>query len=126
MKKYLVDTNILIDYLRNKNESINFIEESIKTADLFISVITIAELHAGIKNQKEHKIMEKFFSVFKTIDINSSIAEQGGLYRHKYGKSHSVCLADALIAASTSYANAQLITLNKKHFPMLSDIIRPY
>jgi predicted nucleic acid-binding protein len=35
-------------------------------------------------------------------------------------------LADALIAATAKEIDAQLITFNTKHFPMLTDVIRPY
>jgi len=35
-------------------------------------------------------------------------------------------LADALIAATADVKQATLVTLNKKHFPMLQDISVPY
>lgn len=38
-----------------------------------------------------------------------------------YQKSHSVELADALIASSTVYYRLKLWTLNRKHYPMLPD-----
>jgi predicted nucleic acid-binding protein len=34
-------------------------------------------------------------------------------------------LIDALIAATAEQENARLVTLNRKHFPMLSDVLVP-
>ena len=48
------------------------------------------------------------------------------MHRREYGKSHGVGLADALIAATAEVVGAQLVTLNKKHFPMLDDVYVPY
>ncbi len=47
------------------------------------------------------------------------IAAAGGLIRRDYGKSHGVGLADAIIAATVELRKADLVTLNRKHFPML-------
>jgi predicted nucleic acid-binding protein len=35
-------------------------------------------------------------------------------------------LADALIAASAEAAGATLVTLNRRHFPMLAEVLAPY
>ncbi len=37
-----------------------------------------------------------------------------------YRKSHHVTLSDSLIAASTVLNNLKIWTLNKKHYPMIS------
>jgi len=54
------------------------------------------------------------------------IGVTGGLYRRDYRKSHETGLADALIAATARLHSLTLVTLNKKHFPMLTSIIVPY
>ena len=50
----------------------------------------------------------------------------GRLYRRDYGKSHGVGLADAILAATTETENAELKTLNTKHYPMLKGLRPPY
>jgi predicted nucleic acid-binding protein len=60
------------------------------------------------------------------VAVDEAIAVKGGLYRRDYSKSHNTGLADALIAATAEIKNAELVTLNKKHFPMLSNVIVPY
>ena len=41
-----------------------------------------------------------------------------GDYLARYGKSHRVEIADALIAAAAATSGLRLWTLNRKHYPM--------
>lgn len=122
--KYLFDTDILIDYLRGKKEAVNFLDNI--DDPIYISVINIAELYAGVKDEKEEIILEEFIQAFNIVSVNKYIAQKGGLYRQKYGKSHGVGLADAIIAASSEVVGAILVSLNKKHFPMIENLLVPY
>jgi len=86
----------------------------------------VAELYASVREGAEREALEVFLSVFDLVSVDGFIAEAGGLYRRDYFKSHGVSLADALIAATASVRGATLVTLNRKHFPMISDIHIPY
>ena len=70
--------------------------------------------------------MEQFVSAFQMVPVDDVIAAAGGLIRRDYGKSHGVGLADAIIAATAEVRKANLVTLNRKHFPMLANVIVPY
>ena len=48
------------------------------------------------------------------------------MWRRQYGRSHGTGLADALIAASVAAAGGTLATLNRRHFPMLAEVLVPY
>jgi len=50
----------------------------------------------------------------------------GGLYKRDYGKSHGVGLADAILTATAEAENAELKTLNTKHYPMLKGLRPAY
>jgi predicted nucleic acid-binding protein len=113
----LIDTDVLIDYLRGRSEAISYVESL--TAPLILSVITVAELYSGVREGEERAALDNFVSAFEVIPVNDEIAVQGGLYRRDYGKSHNVGLADAIIAATAVSRGATLVTLNRKHFPML-------
>ena len=122
--KYLVDTNILIDYLRGLDGAVNFLENL--EEPLYISSLTVAELYAGVREGKERKILNTFITAFEILPVNENIARKGGLFRRDYGKSHGTDLIDSILAASAQTINAKLVTLNKKHFPMLAEIVIPY
>src|SRR5512132_2510701 len=97
-----------------------------KKERLLISVVTVAELYAGVREGEERSRLERFLRAFEILPLDQRLAVQGGLYRRNYGKSHNVGLADALIAATATQRQVPLVTLNQKHFPMLQDVIVPY
>ena len=123
-ERLLIDTDVLIDYLRGRAEAVSYLESL--TEPLLISAITVAELHAGVREGAERTALEQFLSVFDVIPVDNVIAANGGLIRRDYGKSHGVGLADAIIASTAEFRKADLVTLNKKHFPMLSNVVTPY
>jgi predicted nucleic acid-binding protein len=123
-KRLLIDTNVLIDYLRGKAEAVSYLESL--NESLLISVITVAELYAGVREGAERTSLDNFIRAFEIVPVNLEIAARGGLHRRDYMKSHNVGLADALIAATAEVRQAKLVTLNGKHFPMLADVIVPY
>jgi predicted nucleic acid-binding protein len=122
--RLLIDTDVVVDYLRGQAQAVAYLEGRAET--LLVSSITVAELYAGVREGKERTALSTFLSAFETVVVDAAIAERGGLFRRDYGKSHSTGLADALIAATAVVAQAQLVTLNAKHFPMLSDVHVPY
>jgi predicted nucleic acid-binding protein len=60
------------------------------------------------------------------VEWRGGSTRRGGLFRRDYGRIHSTGLADALIAATADQVRAHLVTLNRRHFPMLSDVHVPY
>ena len=124
--KWLLDTDILIDYLRGDPQAIKFLQKAVTNSICYISTITVAELYAGVKDGKERPILDAFIQEFERVVIDENIARQGGLYKRDYGKSHGIGLADAVIAAAADSLGAELVTLNKKHYPMLKTIHVPY
>jgi predicted nucleic acid-binding protein len=82
----LLDTDILIDYLRNRPEAVTYLDSL--DEDLEISVITAAELYAGVREGAERAKLDTFLLAFAVIPLDSAIAIRGGLLRRDYGKSH--------------------------------------
>lgn len=120
----LIDTDVLIDYLREREEAVSFLNSIVD--EIAISAITVAELYAGVREGAERKKLDTFISAFEIVKIDGEIAVQGGLFRRDFVRSHGVGLADALIAASAVSCGATLVTLNDKHFPMLDSVSVPY
>ena len=123
-ERLLLDTDVLIDYLRGQPQAVVYLEG--RTETLLVSAITVAELFAGVREGQERIALSAFLSAFEIVTLDAMIAERGGLFRRAYGKSHSTGLADALIAATAEQVQARLVTLNRKHFPMLPDVHVPY
>jgi predicted nucleic acid-binding protein len=122
-EKFLVDTDVLVDYLRGNDKAVNYIKTNSK--NILLSAISVAELYAGFKDD-ERKVLAEFIELFPVLPITMIIAKLGGDYKREFFKTHNVGLADALIAATAKTHNAALKTLNTKHFPMLKDLEPPY
>ena len=120
----LLDTDVLIDFLRSRAEAISYLE-SLPEPPL-ISTVTVAELYAGIREGAERQSLENLVNKLKVILVTKEIAVRGGLFRRDYYKSHGTGIIDAIIAATAETENATLVTLNNKHFPMLSNVFVPY
>ena len=123
-KKLLIDTDVIIDYLRDYDKAVKFLET--QNCKLLISTITISELYAGVREGEEKAKLEEFLKAFEIIEVNKDIAIKGGLFRRDHEKKYGTGLTDALIAAAADDNNAILVTLNKKHYPMISKILIPY
>ena len=123
-KRLLVDTDVVVEYLRGSKSAITFLEKL--EGNLFLSVITVAELFAGVSGTEERQSVDQFLQAFSIIPVDEELAKEGGLYRKKFSPSHGVGLADALIAATADRIHATLVTFNRRHFPMLKDIKIPY
>jgi predicted nucleic acid-binding protein len=123
-KPILLDTDVLVDFFRGYGKAVSFINTY--NTRIILSSIVVAELFAGVKGHAELSALQNFISIFRIIPVNTEIAKAGGLYKRDYGKSHGVGLADAILAATAEAKNAELKTLNTKHYPMLKDLKPAY
>lgn len=123
-RSFLVDTDILVDFFRGHSKAVAFVNAY--SARIILSSIVVAELYAGVKGDAEQAALDNFVSLFRVVPVGTDIAKAGGLYRRDYGKSHGVGLADAILVASAEAENAELKTLNTKHYPMLKNLRPAY
>ena len=124
MAGVLIDTDILIDYLRDHEEAAGYLER-LKDPRI-ISSVSVGELYSGVRDGKEAVNLEIFLNCFRIIPLDFAIAKSGGLFCRDFRKSHGVGLADAFIAATAEIHHLEFATLNQKHFPMLRGVIVPY
>jgi hypothetical protein len=120
----LVDTDIMVDFLRGHPKAIALVR--VHSARIILSSIVAAELYAGVKGADELRTLDDLIALFRVIPVSREIARTGGLYRRDYGKSHGVGLADAIVAATADTENADLMTLNPKHYPMYKGLRPAY
>jgi predicted nucleic acid-binding protein len=118
-----VDTDVLIEYLRGDPRAIAFLEEL--TDAPLVSVISVAELYSGVRTN-ERPALAAFLQAVEVVPVDLAAATLAGEFRLAYGKSHGVKIPDSLIAETAKQRSARLITLNLKHFPMLTDAEVPY
>lgn len=124
MSGHLLDTCVLIDYLRDREAAVAAIRHLPNPPS--VSVVTIAELYAGIRNDQECERIDALPAHLDVRDVDLEIARLAGSYRLQYGRSHGVGMPDALIAATARIHGARLVTRNTRHYPMLDDLLVPY
>lgn len=124
--RLIFDTNVLIDLTRQHPAAINYIEALTLSSKPFISALTVAELYAGVQNQKERGKTEQLIRLFTVLPVTQELAARGGYLRSVYHKSHGMDTVDAVIAATAELHSLQLVTMNTKHFPMFQKLKRPY
>jgi len=122
MKKVLIDTDIIIDYLRtNKGILVDLLALNAKgKIEILISVITVLEITAGITGSKDEKYINSLFEYSNIIPINYEIASFAG--KNKQNIKGPIYLADYLIAMSAIYTKSYLATRNNKHFSTIPDL----
>jgi len=117
----IIDTDVLIWYLRGNTKAKDVVEDNIPFS---ISVVTYMEIIQGMKNKEEFKIFQKQMLKWNTkiIQINQEISSRAMFYVQEYSLSHSMMLADALIAATVVQNSEILITANDKHYKFIPNI----
>lgn len=121
MKNVLLDTDILINFLRGKAVVQELLLSVAEESTIYCSVITVAEIHAGMRPHERQKTIELIDSL-NIIEVTREIAERAGKYKRDE-KGHALELDDCLIAATAFAMRATLVTGNGKHYPM-QDIIK--
>jgi len=118
-KNYLVDTSIIVDYLRGSKKAASFLNLQ---NPIIISVITATEIYQGAKNKKELNILKELINRFKVIPINVNICQLALTLLENYTLSHHLLILDSLIAATVIKNKLTLVTGNYKHFSMIKKL----
>jgi predicted nucleic acid-binding protein len=120
----LIDTCVFVDCLRGRQLALDFLLQI--QAVTLVSVVTIAELAAGARNRSARALVDDVTVGCRVIELDFETAKLGGAFKQRFRPSHGTDLLDALIAATAKRAGARLATVNRKHFPMLDDLLVPY
>jgi hypothetical protein len=116
----ILDTNVLIEVLKNKTETISTLAGI--QEPLFISTITSMELFYGARDKQEVKMLGRFLDKFEHLAINEEISYCALKLVRDFAKSHTLDIPDSLIAASALTNQAALFTYNTKDFRFIPDI----
>jgi len=122
----LVDTSVLIDYLRGHQGAADLLEQERAAAPLHASEITRLEILAGMR-PAEQDGTRSLLSTLSWHPVDSDVAEEAGaLGRQWLPSHHPIDGADLAVAATAIRCGARLLTRNVRHFPMFTDLQAPY
>jgi len=114
-ENYLLDTDILISYLRGYPDTIDLLKSLARNgANFSVSVITIVEIEAGIRAGEKAKTKELLDSM-ENIILDAPMAHVAGSFLREYRRKG---ISLSLIAATAIIENLILLTYNQRHYPM--------
>lgn len=108
--KAILDTNILVDYLRGEERARREIDRYRTPA---ISLITRMEILVGAQNEHERHLLREFLHRFECLPITQEVAELAVELR----RTHRLRLPDAVIWATAQSRDALFVTRNTRDFP---------
>lgn len=117
----IFDTNILIYADRGVLSAKELI---MNTPQRAISTVTYMEYVPFCRNKQELAIFEKLLKAlqFTLYEIDNNISYQARQWVSQFALSHSMEMADALIAATAVVHNKPLCTSNIKHFSLIDGL----
>ena len=121
MRRYLVDSNILIYYLGGQNEAVTFIQSEIDRCA--VSIVSYYEvLNYPFESEEEEKKIRAFLSLFPVIPVDREIAERALENRRK----RRIKMADNFIAATAQLHGWSVVTRNGGDFREIVEVIDPF
>ncbi len=122
----LVDTSVLIDFLRGRPEAGRLLESERAQGALHASEITRLEVMAGMRAAEE-AATRGLLDTLVWHPVDQAVSEEAGSLGRAWLPSHrGIDGADLAIAATAIRLEAQLLTRNVRHFPMFPDLQAPY
>jgi predicted nucleic acid-binding protein len=123
----LLDTSVAIDHLRGAPSAVDLLSGLIETEEpLLASEVVRFELLAGVR-EKEIEALERFFSAISWVPVGEEVARAAASLAQRHRRAHSgIDDADYLIAATALLLDAELLTTNVRHFPMIARLESAY
>jgi predicted nucleic acid-binding protein len=123
----LLDTTVAVDHLRGLAPAVDLLNRLIREEEtVAASEVVRFELLAGVRDP-ELEGLEQFLSVLSWVPVDEAVTRTAGLLARKHRKSYSgIDDVDYLIAATALVVDADLLTTNVRHFPMLVGLLPAY
>ncbi|MEK6824916.1 MAG: type II toxin-antitoxin system VapC family toxin [Nanoarchaeota archaeon] len=121
-----IDSNVLINFLRNKPQALSAIHQlNKKNEELITTSVNSFELLRGASNLsklKEDRV-RNFLGNFTILDFDFESSKKAAeIFNTLKEKGSSLDIADVMIAAIAITNNQSLLTENKKHFDRIEGL----
>jgi predicted nucleic acid-binding protein len=114
----LLDTDIVIDFLRRRNYARKLLDNWAEEGLLAISALTHLEIYQGLKAGEEGAT-NAFLDGLTSVTVDVPIARQAGrMLGELRSKGETVGIADSIISATALQLGVPLLTNNVAHYPL--------
>jgi tRNA(fMet)-specific endonuclease VapC len=120
---YLIDTDIVADYLNGRQQAVQLLQ-SFPPSAIAISIITYGEIIQGVLFGQNvavhHRGFRQFLRIASVVTLNQQIMRQFATVRDALTKQGNLIPdMDLLIGATALATNRTLVTRNRRHFNRL-------
>lgn len=121
----LFDTSVLIAHLRGDERATDLLE-GVTSEERVASVLARVEIEGGMRSRERAQVAS-LFSVIRLLPVTDAIARRAAEHLRRYRRSHSgIDLVDYVVASTAELHDAELATLNIRHFPMFKGLSAPW
>lgn len=123
----VIDTSVLIDHLRGAPRAHRALTEvKAKGGTPAASVLTKVEILAGMRSGERPEI-RRLIGTLDWHEVDDELAERAGALACQFLRSHpGIDVVDFVVAATAERLGADLLTGNRKRFPMFPNLRDPY
>ncbi|MDI6739976.1 MAG: PIN domain-containing protein [Candidatus Edwardsbacteria bacterium] len=114
MEPHLLDSDVLIEFLRGNRVVRDRLQELLPNAHLLCSAVSVAEVLGGVKPGEE-PATRRLLQSLEIVPVDQPVAAIAAALRQ--AARLRVPLDDCLIAASALSQGAVLVTGNSRHYP---------
>lgn len=119
----LLDTTVLIDLLRARNDRRALLAELVESGHtLASSAMNVGEVYAGMRLGEEERT-EALLANLDIVSMTAEIARSAGKLKAEWArKGQTFSLPDMIVAATAIHHGAALMTDNQKHFRHIPEL----
>ena len=123
MEDIVLDTDIIIEYLRAKNKSNTLLIDLMEKHNLFSTPITEFELFLGAKTVRHKHDIEMIFHEVQVLPFDFGCGEiAANIWADLTEKNQHCEIRDIFVASVAIFHDLRICTFNKKHFRGIKDI----
>ena len=123
MEDILIDTDIVIEYLRSKEKASTEFIKLLQKHDVLISSVSEFELYLGARTERHHTDLEMVFSEVEVIPFDFGCGRiAANIWKDRELTHQHLEIKDIFIASIAIYNKVWLRTFNEKHFKGIDDL----
>ena len=113
------DSTVLIAHLRGIPAATALLRNAIEQDEAACSVLSRIEIEGGMRSG-ERVAVGRLFAALRLEPVTDTIARRAAIHLRSHRRSHSnIDIVDYVVAATAEVLEAEVLTLNVKHFPMI-------
>lgn len=119
----ILDTDVIIDYLRNAQPGAGRVARAIRESEVATTAISAFELLSGVRNEVEEAEMYDLLAKLPVLPFDAEAAERASaVNRTLRSRGTSLASADTLIAGIALAQGGLLLTRNLRHFQRIDGL----